>query len=150
MNAPAMSTQPDETFIDAVTRLSDVLGRETAALNAHDLAAVRALTDDKTRAAYDYEKAATAFQAWAKGGGAADAGTRDRLRAATALLKRAAADNERRLRAAREAHRQVIELVRGAQQSAAPSTGAYGRGGAVAASRAQRMAAPSLRYQATA
>lgn len=147
MKGPAIDNAPAETFIAASAHLSDILASETDALNSHDLAAVQELADGKTAAAYDYEKAATAFQGWVQAGGVLSAAARDRLRVAAALLKRAATDNERRLRAAQEAHRQVIDLVRGATVSAVPAANAYGRGGAVVASRAQRSAAPSLRFQ---
>jgi hypothetical protein len=141
---------PTEDFIAASTALIDILERETEALNKHAMDDARLLVDEKTKGAFDFEKAAMAFHAWVRSGEVIGTNDRERLQQTTATLRITAADNERRVRAAQEAHRQVIELVRGATASAAPSTGAYGRGGEVAASRAARSAAPSLRFHSAA
>ncbi len=126
---------------DAGTAFADVMGRENAALAAHDTAASTALLGEKTLTAKAYSarlqslrEASCDFQ---------DLSDDDRhfLDGITAQLAPLAAENAMRLKAAVEAGRRLMTAVAVAARAATPGPGTYSPSGAVSSDGRNRVAA---------
>ena len=135
MTAPIANTTA-VALRGAVSRLTDVLEQENRALMAGDPDAVRQLGEQKRAACRSYEEAVRALAADpALASGAPAERARAELRAASARLALAAAENERRLAATIAAHKRLLDLVGLAMVSLDPNAGIYASTGAAARGR---------------
>ena len=142
MTTPITSPSTDADLLGTVNRLTGVLEQENRALKAGDPEAVRQLGERKRAACRSYEEAMRALAGdpmLAPGA----SGARAELRAASARLALAAAENQRRLAAAIAAHKRLLDLVGSAMVSLDPNSGIYASTGAAARGRGSAGAAPS-------
>ncbi|QLH40187.1 MAG: hypothetical protein HWD60_16340 [Defluviicoccus sp.] len=123
MSAATNRPTPSTLFTDA-ERLVHVLERENAALAAHDDTAVARLLAEKQAACAALEDAVR---------GLPDAGaSRLALGALGVRLRRAGAENQRRLSAGIAARKRFLELVAAAVREQNAGAGIYARSGAPA------------------
>ena len=146
MTTPMTSLLPMADLLGTVNRLTEVLEQENRALKAGDPEAVRQLGRAEAGSLPQLRRG----DARAGGGpsaGAGASGARAELRAASARLALAAAENQRRLAAAIAAHKRLLELVGAAMVSLDPNAGIYASTGAAARGRGSAGAALSAGAQ---
>lgn len=141
---PAAAPSPAALLADT-ERLVQVLEAENRALAAHDEAAVRALLSEKQAACAAFEDV---MRRLADAGAKPVGSTPARLQLATLgeRLRRASAENQRRLTAGIAARKRFLDMIAEAVRSQDGGAGTYARSGAPARPRGTTIAPSALSF----